>query len=268
MTHAQIIFDADVAGDIKERANHEAPWSVVLFSRLRNIAIKNQILDILFLANGGRIQKTVLEQKYYADLEMIQKDTDVIFSEHRSKTREHGKNKKERVSLGYFDALLGRKHTWRERHITEAHEKGHVIRWDYSVKRLVWSNAAARLEPRYCLSGHFSPAFDFSRVRFSEEECEKRRKCGTLFCGKTDHEIWRTLVSYLSGPHELAERMSQLKNYFGFGGNEIFTAKHLSYVRKYYVKDTGYDNMMTQFFQSVSPERENAFLALINSAGI
>ena len=36
---------------------------------------------------------------------------------------------------------------------------------------------------------------------------------------------------------ELAERMSQLKNYFGFKGGEVFTRQHLAYARENYLKD-------------------------------
>lgn len=268
MACVTILRETDIAKSIKMQANQEAPWSLVLFSRLENPVIKEQLLEMLFTANSGRIPKKVLEQKHYAALETIEKDTPVVFTEARSKTHENGALKRERISLGYRDLMSGRKHTWKERHITEAHEKGHVVRWDYSAVKFAWSNEAAQLEPRYCLSGRFSPAFDFSKVCFSEREYENRRSNGGIWSGKTNREIRNALVSYLCGPHELAERMSQLKNYFGFFGDEIFTEEHLSHARSHYVNDTEYDNLMTPFFQAISSEREDAFLSLMNSAGI
>jgi len=247
-------------------ANHEAPWSLLLFSRLENNNIKQQVLETLFTANRGRISKPILEGRYYEDLESIETETPVIFSGGRSKTSEYGQRKRERISVGYFDYLTGRRHTWKERHITEAHEKGHVIRWDYSLTHS--SREEGRLCTVYCLSHQFVKAFDFSNVSFSPEEYEKRRRAGSIFSGKTNCRIRQILVLYLSGPHELAERMSQLKNYFGFSGDEKFTKEHLDHARKHYVEDTGYDNLMTQFFQAITSEREDSFLFLINSVGI
>lgn len=68
---------------------------------------------------------------------------------------------------------------------------------------------------------------------------------------------------YLTGV-EVLERMSQLKNYFGFKGNEIFTKAHLDYARANYLKDTGLDNTMTAFFSAITPETEAKFLEVIN----
>ncbi len=62
--------------------------------------------------------------------------------------------------------------------------------------------------------------------------------------------------------------MSQLKNYFGMSGNELFTAEHLRYARKHYIPDTGVDNNMRQFFQAITPEAEGEFLKVINSCGM
>ncbi len=73
---------------------------------------------------------------------------------------------------------------------------------------------------------------------------------------------------YLSKPDEVAERMSQLKNYFGLGPTEKFTAEHLRYAREHYIEDTGLDNQMSQFFTGVTPEREEQFLRLINELPI
>ncbi len=70
--------------------------------------------------------------------------------------------------------------------------------------------------------------------------------------------------SYLKNPDELIERMSQLKNYFNFKSDEPFSREHLRYAREHYVKDTGLDNNMTEFFGMVTPEKEDEFLRVIN----
>lgn len=63
---------------------------------------------------------------------------------------------------------------------------------------------------------------------------------------------------------ELLARMSQLKNYFGFKGNEQFTKEHLAYAREHYIQDTGLDNDMTSFFEAVPNEKEDEFVHIMN----
>ena len=75
-------------------------------------------------------------------------------------------------------------------------------------------------------------------------------------------------IQYLFSGPEVAERMSQLKNYFGIKDSEHFTREHLEYARQHYITDTGMDNRMRHFFQAITPETEVAFIELINSSGI
>ena len=70
--------------------------------------------------------------------------------------------------------------------------------------------------------------------------------------------------SYLRNPDELVERMSQLKNYFNFRSDQSFSREHLKYAREHYLKDTGLDNNMTEFFGMITPEKEDEFLRIIN----
>lgn len=69
-----------------------------------------------------------------------------------------------------------------------------------------------------------------------------------------------------SGADELLARMGQLKNYFGFKGDEEFTKEHLDYARKHYVLDTGLDNNMTELLVAIGKNEENSkqFIALMN----
>ena len=53
------------------------------------------------------------------------------------------------------------------------------------------------------------------------------------------------------GYTELVARGTQLKNYFGLKGGEPITEDMLKYAAKHYVKDTGIDNNMTQFFSGI-----------------
>lgn len=50
--------------------------------------------------------------------------------------------------------------------------------------------------------------------------------------------------------------------------DEKFTKEHLRYAKEHYIADTGLDNGMAFFFQAISPEKEDAFLEIINNSGI
>lgn len=76
------------------------------------------------------------------------------------------------------------------------------------------------------------------------------------------------IKQYFSDPIEIIERMSQLKNYFQFKGDEKFTHEHLEYARQNYIHDTGLDNEMTWFFKGITPETEKQFLEVMNTYGI
>ena len=66
---------------------------------------------------------------------------------------------------------------------------------------------------------------------------------------------------------EVAARGTQLKNYFGLKEGEPLTVQHLKYAAKHFVKDRGYDNGMTQFFQSIRNWDETAKWLTKNAPG-
>lgn len=58
--------------------------------------------------------------------------------------------------------------------------------------------------------------------------------------------------NYLTDPSEVSARGTQIKNYFGFNrDDQQLTTDMLKYAADNYVKDTGMDNNMTQFFSGV-----------------
>lgn len=69
----------------------------------------------------------------------------------------------------------------------------------------------------------------------------------------------------LSLVFETVAKITQLKNYFGMKGGELFTKYHLEYAKQYYVRDVGFgiDNM-TSLFQGLKPEKEQEFINFIN----
>ena len=64
-------------------------------------------------------------------------------------------------------------------------------------------------------------------------------------------------------PDEYLARMSQLKNYFGFKGNEVFTLTHLEYAMENYIEETGLDNNMREFFNAIKDPYK--FVDLMNT---
>ena len=56
---------------------------------------------------------------------------------------------------------------------------------------------------------------------------------------------------YLNRPDEQLARGTQIKNYLGIVDESPITPEQLKYAAQNYVKDTGYDNNMTDFFRSI-----------------
>ncbi len=139
------------------------------------------------------------------------------------------------VHMDAKDSLTGKLLSNRQKNIIEAHEKGHGLR-DFTSP-LEKADFIGLLDTDAIIAKH------------------------DLVASKVPTE---KLVEYLLQPVEIAERMAQLKNYFGFRGNEVLTSEHLEYAREHYVADTGYDNSMIAFFNGVTEAKENDFLRVAN----
>jgi hypothetical protein len=280
---------------IEQQANFEGSWTNLMCERLKNPEIRKQVIDLLvecapvatgrviamigsqkIYEHGDPKSKEQIEKEFDKKLENIQTDTPISFGTEkpnaggyvgpkeetfvRMKKEKPYNKKREVLNLNWIDRVTGEKPTEKNWNIIESHEKGHVIR-EYGV----------RTENRsYFFGEKFWKAFDFSAVKYSDNTYdyfrEQTKRDG--FGEKTDDEIREKLLDDLKNPTELTERMSQLKNYFGINGSEQFTKGHLEYVREHYINDTNLDNTMTQFFQAITSEKEDAFIELINSAGI
>lgn len=64
---------------------------------------------------------------------------------------------------------------------------------------------------------------------------------------------------------EIMARATQLKNYFGLKENEKMTEDMLKYAADNYVKDTGIDNNMTDFFNRIDWKHAKEFVEYINN---
>lgn len=119
--------------------------------------------------------------------------------------------------------------TMRQKNIIEAHEKGHGLRDFVTIDQ-----------------SDFKHSIDFTIIDQSDKETGKRER------------------GYLMMADEIAERMAQLKNYFGFNASDVFTKEHLAYVRENYIKDTELDNNMTTFLKAITENTTPKFLETIN----
>lgn len=265
--------------DVESISNFEGNDSLLLIERLQNPVIKEQIIDLICKAyearaatgkpelavvldpNTGKPKKDssgklVVERKPFIlpTREEIEHVIDDRIDEVSSFTRITftGQQPGENSMDLFWKPPTGKKPTAKEQSITEAHEKGHRVR-AYP--------AFGRVNP---IREIFEKGFDASAVSYSQEQYEQEYP---------DHDVSYerardNFFDYLFSPGELAERMSQLKNYFGMKGDEVFTKEHLAYAREHYVKDVGFDNRMTNFFQAITPEKEDSFISLMNSVGI
>lgn len=249
---------------LSECANSPGPWSLFLFSRLEHPIIRGQIESVIFRAGRGKYSKERIAWEYDERLARIKTFTHISFGKRRSHTTEDPFGPKEIISLRATRRDTGKAGMAKRLHISESHEKGHVMRFEYSEKWI----PPFKMKSEYVLSRLFGKSFDFSHVEFKEEEYQNYRAGSPESAKTSNREIRNIWIADISSPSELTERMSQLKNYFGFCGDEIFTREHFLYARENYIQDTGYDNAMSPFFSAITHNKEDAFLELINSVGI
>lgn len=270
--------------------------TLLLFDRVKDPIIQEQIVDLLFLSEQAEAAKEEIE--YVSDFDengvfgkvkdengnpivvrkpssyipktkdelrirlnntigRIENDTPISFDENDLTAGSSYEGERELIALN--DAYLSKEATSpKQRAFIEAHEKGHVLRPYESL----------------FLREYFSSGFDVSAMHYTESDFEaaKRRQndpdtASSTFAEMGD-EFKSAAIEYLFSAPEVAERMSQLKNYFGMGPQDQFTKEHLEYAKQHYITDTDYDNEMGLFFQAITPQKEEAFVKLVNSSGI
>jgi len=286
--------------NIEASANFEGSQTQILFERLCNPKIRQQLIDILYgeqckkrdeilndewdpyvpegwtgeednkLLKGKFSGKIYTTEELGQKLELFKKLTLETFEKEISDKIDRlpipievneSSNGPDSSSLSrnWVVPWTGEKMSPRQADIFESHEKGHRVR-QYD-----------------CITERLREGFDTSKVTFTQGDYDLYVKDKM---GHTDtledfdksmpiEEVKRRLIEeYLFTGNEIAERMSQLKNYFGFKGDGLFTKKHLDHARNHYIEDTNMDNNMRQFFEAITPETEGRFLELINSCGI
>jgi len=199
-------------------------------------------------------EREEVEADYDKTLERIKSFTEIDFTSSEAQGGDVDDN--EKISLNWR-LPSGEKPTEKQWAIIEAHEKGHSMR--------PYRGGFFR--------DYFSKAFDLKAIGYTPEDDADYLKYRELNSVRmeddsTFEERKEEFYNYLFSGSEIAERMSQLKNYFGLRGNEQFTLEQLKYAQEHYVEDIGFDNRMTPFLQAITPETEPEFVRLVNCSGI
>ncbi len=276
-------------------ANSQENASELLFQRLNCPIIKNQIIDLLYRAELWDAENTVYDipSKNPDGTWVRDENGKMVFAKekHKAKTREEierdyeqtlqrimsfteidfgtdgptggSATSNEILHLGWKLPQTNKKPTTNQWSIFEAHEKGHSMR------------PFSKYNSKF-FKDYFSSAFDLSRVNYTLEDYQQFldviNSQNVTFDKDSKPLAYedqrQEFFNYLFDGNEIAERMSQLKNYFGFKGDEQFTLDHLNYAREHYINDTGVDNSMMHFFSAITDETAPEFIRLINSSGI
>lgn len=242
------------ARGIEQNANYDGNETLSLFSRLRHPTIKRQIAELV--AKGEQARGTVvrpidvIEREIDERLVQLETSTPVTFDPDQMPEAGERELMNPRWR-GYEIMMEGKRPTVRQLSMVEAHEKGHIIRpYDTEFFR-----------------SYFSPGFNKSAISFTQADYEKLVAIPGMKA-MTFEQARSGMIKYLFSGEEIAERMSQLKNYFGMMGADQFTRDHLDWARQNYLEDMGFDNWMKFFFQAITNETADQFLQLINNSGI
>ncbi len=213
---------------------------MLMLERIAHPKIRKQIVDT----------KVAIEEIWEPPetREAIERDLDEHIHIAATKTRiSHDDSHPTTNTIPLKWTLHGQRPSIQQLSVVEAHEKGHLIR------------------PYGLYGDFFKTGFDSAACSVDESRLQAMRE---MHPTESNEALRESVVEAILNPMEIAERMAQLKNYFGMKGDELFTSEHLAYARVNYIRDTGLDNDMTLFFQAITPETEPEFIRLINSAGI
>ena len=219
--------------------NYKGDWTLALYKRLKHPDMKEKLLALRWPVFNGAlpykveqfIDKDIFTKKFYYDkIRNFNRDVDTALSYTTYVSAS---------SEGYNPETLG-----------NPSENGTVF-CDATLNGRPLSkpqkNAIEAHEKGHVVRGFkidtqdISKGFDFSKISPDSPN-----------------------PNYLRNPDELIERMSQLKNYFGFEGDEVFTRPHLTYAREHYLQDGALDNSMKDFFAMITSDKENEFLRIAN----
>jgi hypothetical protein len=247
---------------VKENSNYQGNMSLLLFDRVQSPDISAQLKNLLLIDRKYDIHQEEffdlerISSELDEDLKTVSNDTPVTFTG-KMPSANLGKGVRENMDPFFCDPITGDVSSVLQNSYVEAHEKGHYIR------RLKSTGVA----------NYFVKTIDLNKLSISQKYFEtikegSIKEYGDKVKDMTHADVIEILTTYLKQPVEILERMSQLKNYYGFKGGEVFTKQHLEYAREHYVEDTQEDNYMGFFFDCITPETEERFLQVMNNSGV
>lgn len=270
--------------EIEGKSNFEGNWSELFLARVNNKTIRQQLINLLLEDERARCE--YFSQKFQSDSEtspnqlkdsagllVFRAEVETFIPKSKMQIKRQLSRAISKcmlytpiafddsvpstcaISINWKNPHTGDILTIRQKSLVAAHEDGHRIR-----------------PLNYLSSKYFQGAFDTSKVNISKEDMlrgkPKLDKTIEQITPAEFRDFCTEIIRYLTTPAEIVERMSQLKNYFGMQGAELFTDDHLRYAKEHYVKDVGFDNLMTHFFQMITPQTEAKFLEFMNKCGI
>lgn len=276
----------DVAGKPPEEINsrlrekiepdREGDPTLIFFSRVNNPVIQEQMADLLLKNEEHAVaERSKLADNYGAGAQSrshrhVKKTREELLAEIQrrigSVTQLGGDKTTVYLSKegegSFFDIIndevnmdrsrrlsgIGRKLSPAQFAILLAHEKGHQMR---------------EIGGETFLDNAFRETIDWENLEITPAELAMSYHHDDE---RPPETIRKELREYFDA-NEILERMSQLKNYFGFKGDEIFTKEHLAYAKKHYIDDTGVNNSMGIFFRAITPEKEAKFIEAMNTFG-
>lgn len=247
--------------NVEQSANCQEDMTNLMLERIQNPVIHDQVINLLYLikkydiSDVNQLHIDEIRQVVDKRVKEVSNDTPISFDKD---VVPNAQGRREIMPLFYEPALAqGEIYGDFQKNVLEAHEKGHVIR---------------KIRQSPLADKYFQRCLDYTQIKYTASEIDEINTGIVRLYGEkyklSEQEIKERAVEYLGAAIEIIERMSQLKNYFGMKGNEIFTKAHLDYARIHYIEDTKMNNDMKELFQAITPETEDVFLEYINKAGI
>lgn len=237
---------------IASSANYPGDWTNLLMERMTDplakekfIKTRTEAMDKMKDGEPGFLDKPEeFSSHYQAQIDNYEERIKHVFdateigtaSDHDKKPENAGMGNIDKQGVVFDDSINKDKPlNNRQKNIIEAHEKGHGLR-DFKSE-------TDRNDFKSCL--------DFDVLNKIAEN-------------RNQNNDERFPINYMATAEEIAERMSQLKNYFGMKASDSFTKEHLQYAKDHFIEDTGLDNNMTEFFKSITTQTEEKFIKTIN----
>jgi len=246
--------------DEKWGANYNGDWTSLLYERLKNPKIKEKFLSFKekYPTAEERVSKEF--EKKNEDGLTLEKPTDLPKDLYEKTIADYDENLEKvfRSTRYHYSEGTNFDGSKVEEVNTHAPKNGGVS-YGYGDEGSVFVDAKTK-----------------DGVPYSPKEkniIEAHEKAHGVFGNLTKEEkkhIWNVFehakigYGYSKNPEEILIRLTQIKNYFGFKGDEEMTLNRLRYAKAHYIEDVGLDNNMSQFFEAITPEKEQAVVDLMN----